>query len=690
MEADLEAPRADYEVFLSFRGPDTRQGFADVLYDYMTSAGIRVFRDDDELAIGDKIDTILRAIENSLICVPIFSKTFAASKWCLTEVRRMVDLDKDVVPIFYDVTPDDVDLKTAVYRDFVAEKERLHGTEMAEGWKSALKTVTKLKGRELLKSSYSNFCKTFVNEVLIKLKPRKGFDLDTVVGIKTRLDTALSLLDIAAGGVKYVLIHGMGGIGKTTLGKAIFNKISSSFDACCFLENFQESLKRDGLNYLLKQLGDSLDPKSALTFHSSRDTGERIYGKKVLIILDDVNTGEHMGKLIGKFWFASGSRVIITSRNINVLDECKCLDEGSVESLEMNTLEDDEAVQLFSLCAPHKDIPPDVFERLCKEAVSITGGLPFALKDIAKSVRGKDEAIWRHVMARSKNVIPKEVKNMLKMSYDLLEIEQKQIFLDIACFFIGMEKTNPCYMWETHDLDPTYGLEVLVSMSLVKIKDNSVIWMHELLRDLGRDIVRQESINNPMKRSRIWHQDDAVKILVGKEGKEAVEALSLRTPLVNTLTDQQLSSFQNLRFLELAGANFEGESNGLLENLTWLSCHWCPADFSLSKFCLENLVVLDLSHSLMDENWGGWSHIQVAKNLKVLELRCCQNLACTPEFTDVHTLERLILSGCTRLAAVHGSIGNLRSLKFLDLRCCSSLRGLPEELGLLKDLSLLH
>lgn len=154
---DLEAPRTDYEVFLSFRGPDTRQGFADVLYDYMTSAGIRVFRDDDELAIGDKIETIIRAIDSSLICVPILSNTFAASRWCLTEVRRMVDQNKDVVPIFYNVTPDDVDLKTPVYREFMAKHERLHGKDMAEDWKSALKAVTKLKGRELLKNRYVSF-----------------------------------------------------------------------------------------------------------------------------------------------------------------------------------------------------------------------------------------------------------------------------------------------------------------------------------------------------------------------------------------------------------------------------------------------------------------------------------------------------------------------------------------------------
>lgn len=107
------------------------------------------------------------------------------------------------------------------------------------------------------------------------------------------------------------------------------------------------------------------------------------------------------------------------------------------------------------------------------------------------------------MIARSRKIPHKDVKKRLKMSYDSLDLDQQQMFLDIMCFFIGMEQSNPCYIWETSDFYLTYGLEVLDSMSLVKVRDNNMVWMHNHLRDLERDIVRQERIINPMKQSRI-------------------------------------------------------------------------------------------------------------------------------------------------------------------------------------------
>lgn len=63
-----------------------------------------------------------------------------------------------------------------------------------------------------------------------------------------------------------------------------------------------------------------------------------------------------------------------------------------------------------------------------------------------------------------------------------------------------------------------------------------------------------------------------------------------------------------MRFLELAGASFEGNSEGLLKNLRWHSWHKCPESF---QFSLKNLVILDLSQSIIDENWTGWSKVQI-------------------------------------------------------------------------------
>lgn len=144
---------AHYQVFLSFRGPDTRKGFTDCLYHFLKSAGIRVFKDDEDQPLGEKIEKILDAINNSTVCIPIFSRGYASSKWCLKELAKMMKLGKNIIPIFYDVTPDDVKLKTSLYVDALMKHESSSTKEDValemENWKEALTKVGPFTGREL-------------------------------------------------------------------------------------------------------------------------------------------------------------------------------------------------------------------------------------------------------------------------------------------------------------------------------------------------------------------------------------------------------------------------------------------------------------------------------------------------------------------------------------------------------------
>ncbi|KAL3734051.1 hypothetical protein ACJRO7_023407 [Eucalyptus globulus] len=143
---------AEFEVFLSFRGPDTRLSFTDCLYHSMVGAGIRVFRDDEEIRKGEKIGgELLRAIESSKIFVPIFSRNYASSAWCLRELKHMVECsakanDKVILPIFYDVDPDDVKLKTPLYLDALKQHEEKFGRDDVREWEKALTEVAKKKG----------------------------------------------------------------------------------------------------------------------------------------------------------------------------------------------------------------------------------------------------------------------------------------------------------------------------------------------------------------------------------------------------------------------------------------------------------------------------------------------------------------------------------------------------------------
>lgn len=150
---DLETGH-EFEVFLSFRGSDNRRTFIDHLYHRLKDAGIRAFRDDEELRVGEEIGPeLMKSIKQSKIAMPIFSKNYASSKWCLTEVSEMVKCMKEtrqlIMPVFLDATPDEVQHQTGSYAESFAQHHSKFGHEVVQGWRNALKEVVKLKGLEL-------------------------------------------------------------------------------------------------------------------------------------------------------------------------------------------------------------------------------------------------------------------------------------------------------------------------------------------------------------------------------------------------------------------------------------------------------------------------------------------------------------------------------------------------------------
>lgn len=148
-------PHGDYQVFLSFRGFDTRTGITDSLYHFLVDAGVRVFLDNEELRPGDKTREILAAIHGSLICIPILSEHYANSRWCLLELAEMVKLKKAIMPILYKVEADDVKLKTDRYKDQLSKFGSKYNAEKLE-WGDALLEVARIKALNI--RDFSGYC----------------------------------------------------------------------------------------------------------------------------------------------------------------------------------------------------------------------------------------------------------------------------------------------------------------------------------------------------------------------------------------------------------------------------------------------------------------------------------------------------------------------------------------------------
>jgi len=219
-------------------------------------------------------------------------------------------------------------------------------------------------------------------------------------------------------------------------------------------------------------------------------------------------------------WFSLGSRIIITTRNKRILEEVRV--DYTYDHREMDN---DQSLILFSKHAFRMDSPPREFKDLTQEVVSIAGGLPLSIEVFGSLLCGKEPTQWRDTINKLKKIPHMEVQERLRISYEALDDEQKQIFLDIACFFIGINKRIASYMWEACDFFPGEGIETLQFMSLIKVENDHILRMHDQLRDLGREIVRKENQRQPQYRSRLWDSKEALKVL--KDNKVTVLLLLL-------------------------------------------------------------------------------------------------------------------------------------------------------------------
>ncbi|XP_034228533.1 disease resistance protein RPV1-like [Prunus dulcis] len=152
-----------YDVFLSFRGLDTRNNFTGHLYSNLIRNGINTFMD-DELQRGEEISqTLFNAIEESRIHVVVFSENYAFSRWCLDELVHILECQKSkphiFYPVFYNVDPSDVRHQKGRFGEAFAGHEYHFRNDMEKvlRWKASLRAAADISGWDSLNRNESNF-----------------------------------------------------------------------------------------------------------------------------------------------------------------------------------------------------------------------------------------------------------------------------------------------------------------------------------------------------------------------------------------------------------------------------------------------------------------------------------------------------------------------------------------------------
>ncbi|KAJ9552224.1 hypothetical protein OSB04_016269 [Centaurea solstitialis] len=715
-----------YDVFLSFRGEDTRTSFVDHLYHALKLENIETYKDDENLERGKKISKeLIQAIQDSRIHVIVFSKNYASSSWCLDELVKIIECQETstghtVYPIFYDVEPTHVRKQSG---EFGKAFSRHENAENAEKWRKVLVEATSYSGKDLTvdkyKSNYScdysltyryevEFIKKVVKEISSKL-PSISAD-ENLVGMRTRISSVLSSLNAFSDEFCMIGIWGIGGIGKTTLARAVFDQISFRFEGKSFVANVREVSKPDfsRLHKLQQQILRDVSNDQGIIINNVFDgksvMKKKMPGRKVLVVLDDVDQMEQLKALAGEpTWFKPGSKIIITTRDKQVLQA------HNVESIhDVNLLTDEEATRLLSRYTFGREIPSSGYKELSKKVVSYACGLPLTITILGSTLCGEPEPVWKDTLKALEKIPLDGTQQRLELSYKGLDTNCQEIFLDVACILKGWKKEKAIRVLQSCGFHAIRGLSVLEKKSLVTTRHGR-LEMHDHLQEMGRYIVRRLHHGEPNKHSRLWINEEIQDILTSDQGtNEAISCIKLISSEINPeIVMKGLGNMKQLRFLHLFDEDFsenewqiDEDEESFCNNwkfdegrqyfpnaLRWLCWKGYPFRSLPRSFQANNLVALEMSYSNILQLWE-YGDRKVLNKLRFLDLKYSKlkdlDLGLTPN------LEGLYLNGCDDLVELRMPVEcpkliylklNSFNLKTFDLRKTPNLKKLHLDEG---------
>ncbi|CAH8278235.1 unnamed protein product, partial [Arabidopsis lyrata] len=317
-------------------------------------------------------------------------------------------------------------------------------------------------------------------------------------------------------------------------------------------------------------------------------------------------------------------------RNRQVLVQCK------VNGLyEMQKLSEYESSETFSLSLPGR-----YDSMLNSELVRYASGIPLVLGVLGSFATNQCKFSEKEQLQMLRQNPPTEILEAFRRSFDGLNDNEKNMFLDLACFFRGENRNHVIQILDGCGYFTDLGIYGLIDESLIDPLENK-IEMSNVFQDMGRFVVCEES-KEPGKRSRLWDANEIANVLTSNSGTEAVEGI----------------------FLDMSDLTSTATPLGKL-----------PSEIVAPRsFNPKNLVELNMPNSKMEKLWKGTKNLE---KLKKIILSHSRQLIKIPRLSKALNLEHIDLEGCTSLVKVSSSIHHLDKLVFLNLKDCSRLRTLP-------------
>jgi len=512
---------SNYHIFLNHRG-HVKGTFGSHLYRRLQYLGYRVFLDKDELKVGENSDLQIKTVIATVIVnIAIFSPGYAESPWCLNELNQMFESEATIIPVFLNVKPAELRStggeegwfyqvlrflrgwprgEDGVYakalcnlkrkRSYDAETHRKkpkYEPSTIEKWRDSLKRASDLTGLELAacngdEGELIDKIERRVEQIVRKTSFPNPIYCTGLDELREEFERTILQEQQPPCEAKVVLIVGPAGIGKTALAEAFVNHHKSEYNGWSLLPDVREASLIDLQTNLVKDLV-SEDPKIVNIADGRRKLSRYLHRYKALIVLDDVDNVEQLDALFSpaKAALSSDSLILVTTCNKNILSGLK---ESSI--YEVKTLDENQSQELFCRHAFDQPYPVSGFEKMVGAFLYECTGLPLYLKVFGALLSGKDLNYWEDQFCKISTVLPIHIQSRLKISFDSLDLPEKQMFLHIAIFFFGKDRDRAITTWEGLGWEGSLGFVTLKNKCLIDVDDKNRLRMHRCLRDLGR------------------------------------------------------------------------------------------------------------------------------------------------------------------------------------------------------------